>query len=170
MIQLDGFLKRSGRDRDSFEGSKEMFAYASVLSISMIVVSVTLALGNLAHRLAFRVGNDNAVYDKYADVNLFSFNFELEIVDKATWLICLLIGCVVLFFGLTQKWHVWFSCLASKNLYLVGIFVMSISVLIVSPVYDDLIGVLWFGFGDRVFLVAVIVLQSMYERHTQNLF
>ena len=55
MIQLNGFLKRSGRDRDSFEGSKEMFAYASVLSLSMIVVSVTLALGNLAHRLAFRV-------------------------------------------------------------------------------------------------------------------
>ena len=168
MIQLNGFLKRSGRDRDSFEGSKEMFAYASVLSLSMIVVSVTLALGNLAHRLAFRVGNDNAVYDKYADVNLFSFNFELEIVDKATWLICLLIGCVVLFFGLTQKWHVWFSCLANKNLYLAGIFVMSISVLIVSPVFD-LIGVLWFGFGDRVFLVAVIAMPIAYYLNLKDL-
>ena len=168
-MQLNGFLKRNRRDHDSFEESKEMFVYASVLSVSMIVVSVTLAIGNLVHRLAFRAGNDDAVYDIYAAVNLFSFNYELEIVDKATWLICLLIGCVVLLCGSTQKWHVWFSCFAGKSLYLAGIVLMSISVLKVSPVYDNLVGVLWFGFGDQVFLAALIAMPITYFLNQKDL-
>jgi hypothetical protein len=169
MIRLNRFIKQNEIDNDSFEGSKELFVYASVLSTSMIVVSAILAIGNLVHRLAFRAGNDFAVYDKYADVNLFSFGFELEIVDKATWLVSLFVAAVVLFFGSTQNGVYGFRVLASKNLYLAGILVMSASVLIVSPLYDNLVGVLWFGFGDQVFLVALIAMPIAYYLNLKDL-
>ena len=119
-----------------------MSAYTAVLSISLFAVSATLFLGNLVHRVAFRV--------------------KLEIVDRATWLVCLLIGFVVLLIGSRQKWHVWFSRLSSSKLFFGGILVMSISVLIVPPISDSYVGVLWFGFGDDVFLASLIAMPIAY--------
>ena len=166
---LKAALTRSNRSSDAFEGSKEMSTYATVLSISMIAVSATLLLGNLIHRIAFRAENDRAIYDKYAQVDLFSFGFKLETVDKATWLICLLIGFAVLLIGSRKQWHVWFSRLSSNKLFFVGIFVMSISVLKVSPLYESLVGVLWFGFGDGVFLASLAAMPIVYYLNQKDL-
>ena len=169
MLEQGNVLNENKVISDSFEGSKEMSAYTTVLSITMIVVSATLLLGNLIHRLAFQVEYGKAAYDNHAEVNLFSFSFNLEIVDKATWLICLLIGCVVLVFGSTQKLHSWFLRLSSSKLFFGGLFVMSISVLIVSPLHDSMVGVLWFGFGDNVFLATLIAVPIIYYLNQTDL-
>ena len=145
-----------------FEGSKEMSSYTTVLSISMIVVSATLLLGNLVHRLSFWAMTDTAIYSKYSQVNLFFFTFNLEIVDKATWLVCLLIGFIVLLIGSIKKWHNCFSRISSSKLFLGGVLVMSMSVLIESPLNDDLVGFLWFGFGESVFLASFIAMPITY--------
>ena len=169
LINLKGFLTRHKRRSDTFEGSKEMSAYVSVMSISLVGVSATLALGNLLHRLAFRVENKKAIYDKYAQVNLFSFDFKLETVDKVAWLICLMIGLVVLLIGSTQKCHFWFSHLSSSKLLFFGVLVMSISVLTVSPLFDNLVDVLWFGFGDEVFMASLIAMPVAYYLNLKDL-
>ena len=153
----------------AFEGSKEMSSYTTVLSISMIVVSTTLLLGNLIHRLVFWATTDMATYSKYSHVFLFSFSFNLEIVDKATWLVCLLIGAVVLLIGSTKKWHVYFSRISSSKLFFAGVVVMSISILRESPFYDGLVGILWFGFGESVFLASLIALPISYYLNQKDL-
>jgi hypothetical protein len=162
MTDLKSFVKTNERSSDSVEESKDLFTYSTVLSISMIAVSAMLLLGNLAHLLAFRADSDATVYNKYAQVNLLFFNFNLETVDKATWMISLMIGSGVLVIGSTQKWHLWLSRWSSNRLFLAGVFIMSASVLIESPLNDDLVGILWFGFGDRVFLASVIAMPIIY--------
>jgi hypothetical protein len=169
MKLLKSLFHRNKRSGDTFEGSDAMSAYSAVLSISVLVVSTSLILGNLLHRLAFRIDNDKAIYDKYAQVNLFSFQFKLEMVDKAVWMICLMIGLVVLIIGSSQKHHFWLSRLLSNKVLLCGVLVMSVSVLTVSPLFDNLVDVYWFGFGDKVFLASLIAMPIAYWLNLKDL-
>jgi len=168
LSRVNNALQPLIKSNDDIDIPNEMSTYVTIFSISMIVALATLTIGNFLHKILFRLQNPFAVYNKYSQVNLLSYGYKLETVDKLTWLSCLTVSFIALLKSLkfrNSKCHLRFT---NELIWIAGLFVMALSVLVVSPLNASLDGVLWFGFGDKVFLATCFAMPIAYSLNLKN--
>ena len=135
--------------------------WAFPISIALIIQTLILTAGNFTHWIVYKLNGSEKGYNSQAEYKVFGINFGLESVDKLV-LLLILVMFLALILVPANRCNSLLTSIMTAPVLVFSIVIAGISILHQVSLDERYEGILWFGFGPKVFLVSVLSLPVIY--------